>query len=184
MNGGFILLLNGCSSSGKTSIARELQRAAPELQLVHISLDAFRAMEPDGFWAPDRRADWPARLAALCHAINDAARAYTRQGQNVILDHVLSREAWSYLDADLSAERMYLVRVQCDLQVAEAREAKRADRAAGLARSQRDSVHAGRSYDLTVDTSHSSAGAVADSLRDWIQRHPDPVQLACRGAAP
>ena len=57
MDIGRIVVLNGASSAGKTSIARELQRMLPVAYL-HVQLDAFRAMEPPGYFegiAPELR---------------------------------------------------------------------------------------------------------------------------------
>ncbi len=93
---GFVLVLNGCSSSGKTAIAKVLQQSQP-LALLHLQLDAFRAREPEGYFGPDQRHQAPLRVAALCRAMHAAAREYALHGQNVILDHVLSAEAWQYL---------------------------------------------------------------------------------------
>jgi chloramphenicol 3-O phosphotransferase len=175
MNTGFIILLNGCSSSGKTSLAHALQRAAPDLHLLHVSLDAFRSMEPRDYWATEYRLHWPDRLAALCHAINAATKQFTSYGQNVILDHVLSKEAWNHLIADLGGESMYLVRVHCPLALAEAREARRPDRIPGLARAQWESVHIGHDYDFTVDTSAIDSESAAAMFLSWFRGQPRPV---------
>lgn len=182
MNRGFVLLLNGCSSSGKTSLARALQRAAPDLQLMHVSLDSFRSMEPEGYWSREQKDQWPTRVAALCHAINATTKQYISHGQNVVLDHVLSKEAWSFLEADLANEPVYLVRVECALSVAEAREAGRRDRTSGLARSQWDSIHLGRDYDLIVDTSTTSPAGLAESVLRWIRNNPQPAALAAKSS--
>lgn len=180
---GFVILLNGCSSSGKTTLAKALQEGAPDWQLLHVSLDAFRGMEPAGYWDPMRKAQWPERLAALCHAINATVKEHTRRGQNVIVDHVLSKEAWQHLEADMDAERIYLVRVHCALDVAETREARRPERAPGLARSQWASMHEGRDYDLDVDTSGRTTQSLAKDVLDWIREHPTPRAFAARRSA-
>jgi chloramphenicol 3-O phosphotransferase len=180
MSPGFIILLNGCSSSGKTSLAHALQKAAPDLHLLHVSLDAFRSMEPQGYWAAEDRSHWPARLAALCHAINATTKQYTSHGQNVILDHVLSKEAWNHLRGDLRDESMYLVRVHCSLALAEAREAQRPDRAPGLARTQWESVHLGRDYDFTVDTSTMDSESAAAMVLTWFRGQPRPAALGTK----
>lgn len=54
---GMVIVLNGASSAGKTSIAKALQ-AKLDAPYHHVQLDAFRAMEPPGYrdaweqWAP------------------------------------------------------------------------------------------------------------------------------------
>jgi len=52
-NNGCIVVLNGTSSSGKTSLATAVQAVAPE-QYLHVQLNAFRDMEPVGYFARER----------------------------------------------------------------------------------------------------------------------------------
>lgn len=47
--------------------------------------------------------------------------------------------------------------MQCAADVAEGRELARGDRVVGMARAQAVLVHAGVSYDLVVDTTHTEA---------------------------
>jgi len=48
-NPGTVIVFNGASSAGKTSIAKALQTKLGTPYL-HVQLDAFRAMEPPGYW--------------------------------------------------------------------------------------------------------------------------------------
>lgn len=150
------------------------------MRLIHVSLDAFRDMEPPGYWAEGEREEWPTRTAALCHAINAATAAYTSHRQNVVLDHVLSTDAWRYLELDLAQEFVYLIRVECPLEVLERREAVRPQRKAGLARSQFGTVHPGRDYDFVVDISKIDPDGGAEHLLAYIRGNPKPVVLADR----
>lgn len=170
---GFVLVLNGCSSAGKSSIATVLQRSQP-LALLHLQLDAFRTMEPEGYFGPDQRDLAPLRVAALCRAMHAAAREFALHGQNVILDHVLSAEAWQYLLEDFDDLPIYLVAVQCDLAELERREAERLDRKPGLARSQWSHIHEGRKYDCVVDTTRATSTACAAQVLAWLRHHPTP----------
>jgi chloramphenicol 3-O phosphotransferase len=56
------------------------------------------------------------------------------------------------------------VGVRCDSAVAAAREAARGDRIPGMAVSQANVVHAGVSYDLEVDTTHTESLACARTI--------------------
>ena len=175
-DGGIILLLNGTSSSGKTSLAKAMQSAMPERQFLHVRLDAFREMEPAGFFGASQAASAPLRVAALCRAMHAAVAEYAGHGQNVIFDHVLSAAAWHYLLEDFDKETLYLIEVQCAIGELLRREAARCDRPPGLAQSQVDAIHAGRDYDLSIDTTSSDPARCAASVREWLLR--DPAALA------
>lgn len=88
-----IIFLNGVSGSGKTSIARVLQKTlhAPYL---HVQLDAFEEMLPDRYdegGAFDWTVLFPRMLSGFHHSIGELAAA----GSNLIVDHVIvSRDGW------------------------------------------------------------------------------------------
>ena len=171
---GKVIVLNGTSSAGKTTLAAELQQAAPDLQLVHGQLDAFRAMEPPGYWSAEYKEQGPLRVEALCRAINGAVAQFVRFGQNVILDHVLTPKVCRFLLDDLAGYEVLLVKVTCSLEALELREAQRCDRAPGLAKSQLESVHASCSYDREVNTTSESPAELARSLASWLRTNPAP----------
>lgn len=170
-----IVVLNGGSSSGKSSIARSLQDLLGPTWLTLGVDDLIEALplggEPSG--VPDsvgfgadgsvtvaddfRRAEaaWYQGLAAI-----------GRYGPGLIIDEV-------FLDGRASQERLadalgdlgvLWVGVRCDPEVAAAREKGRPDRVAGMARLQAGQVHAGVSYDLVVDTTNCSAADCASSI--------------------
>jgi chloramphenicol 3-O phosphotransferase len=124
-------VLNGASSSGKTSIACALRSRVAE-PYHHLQLDAFRAMEPPGHWdgwqhqSPDVVA---LKLAALCRAMNAALVEFSRHGQNVLFDTVLSDpDAWQYVREDLVAMPVLMVGVTCSASELARREQERGDR--------------------------------------------------------
>lgn len=172
---GRVLVLNGTSSSGKTTLAKALQALLPEPHQ-HVQLDAFRAMEPTGYWDGVDNDTAKQRIAALCHAMHAAVAAFAHNGQHVILDTVLDRaSAMRYLLDDLDPIGFKLIGVHCALDELERREAGRGDRPSGLARRQFETVHAGRAYALCVDTTRTSAAACASEIATW---------LAGRGTSP
>src|SRR6478672_5517696 len=85
---GRIIVLNGTSSSGKTSLAKAMQLKS-DLAIHHVQLDAFRDMEPPGYW--DR---WEDRdevliqkmMGALCGSMYAAALQFSCHGLQVVLD--------------------------------------------------------------------------------------------------
>lgn len=183
---GRVVVLNGTSSAGKTALAVALQRAAPELQLVHVQLDAFRAMEPPGYWSSDYVEQGALRVEALCRAINSAVAQFARFGQNVILDYVLTPTACRFLVEDLTVYELLLVKVECSLEQLALRESRRGDRTPGLAKSQLDSVHAACSYDFEVNTTFNSPPELARMLATWLRTRPRPeaIKRMHRGCAP
>ncbi|CAJ0792709.1 Chloramphenicol 3-O phosphotransferase [Ralstonia holmesii] len=170
---GAIVVLNGPSSAGKSTLSKYLCENLVEHHL-HIELDAFRNMEPIGYWDVERQLA-QVRVAALCRAMNATAATFSRHGQSVIVDHVLSSDAWHYMLEDLIDLPVFLVGVFCSLEVLIDRERNRGDRKIGLAESQFASIHASRHYDCVVDTSSASEIECGRSILDWLQSRPIPT---------
>ncbi|MDP3760139.1 MAG: AAA family ATPase [Ramlibacter sp.] len=171
---GRIVVLNGPSSAGKSSLARALQECAPD-PFLHVQLDVFRDMEPPGYFRKGQPEVSALRLAALCRAMNATCAEYARHGQNVLLDHALPAQGWRYLAEDLDSFAVLLVGVRCSLEKLEARERSRGDRPIGLAASQVLEIHAGRSYDFEVDTTARSVGDCAAAVGEWLAGLPRPT---------
>jgi chloramphenicol 3-O phosphotransferase len=177
MNAPTIILLNGSSSSGKSTIARSLQRRI-EPQPVLIGLDSFVFGHLPPAWLDSpygcsftEAADGSVHLSlgegglALAKAFHRAVIALADCGLSVIVDDVLF-EDWLLQDW-LEATRMhevYFVGVRCDLAEAERREVERGDRRPGQARSHFEKVHAHGIYDAIVDTTSTSPRVCAQDL--------------------
>jgi len=174
---GLLVVLNGTSSAGKSTLARALQARLPG-DYLHVALDAFRAMEPAGYFGPGARPQHGLRLAALCRALHGTCATYLAHGQNVLLDHVLDPAAWRHLADDLAGHRVLLVAVHCDADELARRERQRPDRAPGLAASQRVAIHHQRRYDFSVDTTSCSADDCAAAVATWLATGPQPAAFA------
>lgn len=170
---GAIVVLNGPSSAGKSTLSRFLCENLDEHHL-HVELDVFRNMEPPNYWAVEKPLV-QIRVAALCRAINATAATFSRHGQPVIVDHVLSTDAWRYMLEDLVGLPVFIVGVFCALDVLIDRERMRGDRKIGLAESQYDAIHAGRHYDHVVDTSSASEIDCGQAVLKWLQSGPIPA---------
>jgi chloramphenicol 3-O phosphotransferase len=163
-----VVLLHGTSSSGKTTVARAMQRLSDD-PWVYLGIDTFwsaidgRWMEhgshaADGFlWTPSARiVPGPVgqRLAAGMRA---AVGALARAHNDVLVDDVFVDSAWlEDWRQVLVGVAWVLVGVLAPLEVLEERERARGDRIAGEARAQVGAIHRGIQYDLTVDTSEQS----------------------------
>jgi chloramphenicol 3-O-phosphotransferase len=155
---GRIAVLNGPSSSGKTTLARRT-RDVLGTSAVALSLDDF-------FTAvhPARRNDW-ALFLSLTHVLFDAAASFCRQGFDVVVDTVFERpECLAACRLTLPSFPLVLVRVDCPVDVLSERERLGGDRRPGLAEDQARRVHIGCIYDLELDTSISTPDACAREI--------------------
>lgn len=172
-----IIVLNGTSSAGKSSLARALQ-ARMTTPIQHLQLDAFRRMEPNDYWeAWDQQDPTLVALkhAALCRAMHAALSEYARHGLDVIFDTVLRhRDDSRYLLEDLDGLPVYLVGVNCALDELTRREQDRGDREIGLAAGQFKTIHLGKVYDFQVDTTTSSTEQCASEVLAWLDGQPLP----------
>ena len=181
MSNGTIIILNGTSSSGKTSIVHALQEVLEEPYL-DGGIDKFIWMLPDRYLD---RPLWDEVLGLATQAgpvghtlvagMHQAIAALSRAGNNVIADHVLVEAAWlrecTHLFSDLPA---FFVGVRCPLEVLERREKERRNRTGGQAKAQFGVVHAHGIYDLEVDTSISSPEACARQIKARIESGNPP----------
>ncbi|SMF58722.1 chloramphenicol 3-O phosphotransferase [Tistlia consotensis] len=173
---GRILLLNGSSSAGKSSIAKALQEIAAEPWL-HVAMDDFLDMLPAACWGHAQGVVFEpveeAGAAALAvrsgpvaeralTGMREAVAALARAGNDLIVDEVLLGGAAADYRARLAGLEVRWIGVFAPLAVLEARERARGDRRLGLARWQHERVHEGVDYDLTVG---SAAATPLDCAR-------------------
>lgn len=164
MNSIGVIVLNGPSSSGKSTLARALHQALPGYWL-RWSLDEYlTAVEPPRFkQAPEEvPPEVPRRMFTGFHqAVGAIACAENR----LILDHVILKpEWWRELREAVGDSRLFTVAVTCPLPELERRERVRGDREIGLARSQVPLVHAHGPHDLVLDTSASPLDMCVDRV--------------------
>ncbi len=178
-----IILLNGVGSSGKSSIAKELQKIAGK-PFLHIQMDDFCAMlpeslqdHPDGFSFQEISENGkplvviktgPVGERAL-RGMRHAIAAMAAQGNNLIVDDVMLENEREEYEALLSGFETFFVGVFAPLEVLEARERQRGDRMIGLARWQYDRVHRGKRYDLEVDSGGLGPQECATLIKQKLQ---------------
>ncbi|MEW2626325.1 AAA family ATPase [Streptomyces sp. NPDC048106] len=169
---GLIIFLNGTSSSGKSSIAKELLRVLDEPSF-HMPVDAFHAMRTRREISPE---ELPAVLRRTWMGFHRAVAGMAAAGNNVVVDHVLS-EDWRLLDCLelFTAPDVVLVGVRCSLEELQRREQARGDRPAGLAARQFERVHAHGLYDIECDTTESSPLDCARRISAFLPRRPTPT---------
>ena len=188
---GKIVILNGTSSSGKTSIVKALQEMLEE-PFLDAGLDRFLWMLPKRYlerplW--DDVLGLASRAGEMGHQLvsgmHRSILAMSKSGNNLIADHVLVEPRWLAECVDLfEGFPAYLVGVRCPLEVLEQREKSRYDRTLGQARLQFNLVHAHGLYDMEVDTSISGPEECALQIIGRLQESPIALHLLKERLAP
>ncbi len=172
-----VLVLNGASSSGKSSIALELHGLLPRPflafgvdTLVASLPPASSTHEPGIVFGPDGVVAVGDSFRQLQHTWYQGLEAIARDDVGFIIDEVLlgGRESQDRLRSALGGLRVVWVGVRCDLEVAVAREVARPERTQGMTSSQAMIVHEGVQYDLQVDTTTNTALECATTIADYV----------------
>ena len=176
MKHGRVILLNGTSSAGKTTLAFAMQRLWPG-PLQHIALDQFRdgmagryrGMNAQGHEpgtrglnvVPATASDGTAFTALhfgdvgrlTLAGMRRAVAAFATTGIDVVVDDLLLEASFlhDYLVV-LKGLAVTFVGVRCPLAVVDQRESARPGRFPGTAAGHFHSVHAHCRYDIEVDT--------------------------------
>ena len=176
-----VIILNGVGSVGKSSTARALQTMTIE-PFLHVAMDAFVDMlpqrmlgHPDGLifetiqdqGSPSIIVRTGPVIERAMQGMRHAVAAMAAAGNNLIVDEVMieGTKKQEYR-AFLSRFDARFVGLFAPLDVLEARERQRGDRAVGLARWQYERVHSGMVYDLEIDTSAITPLKAAMQIRD------------------
>ncbi len=189
---GTILILNGASSSGKTTLLRLLQDQLVEPYL-EVGIDKFIWMLPKRYlevphWHEIFEYHWVEQAGrrrlevcagpqgkVLFSGMHQAIATLARSGCNVLADHVLIEPEWVAECARLfSGLPAYLIGVRCSLEVLEERERARKDRTLGQARAYHEKVHAHGLYDLEVNTGIDDPDTCAQQVIDFLASKPVP----------
>lgn len=148
---GRIILLNGVSSSGKTTLARSLVGGLPGF--FPLGLDDFDGLIES---MEDREGGRLIPVATERY-FHRTLRMFADSGLSLVADHILHDEGTrSDFYETLRGCEVLLVGLRCPLEAAERREKERGDRPLGLARRQAAFVHRLEVYDLELDTSRDS----------------------------
>jgi chloramphenicol 3-O phosphotransferase len=186
MEKGKLIMLNGTSSAGKTSIVNCLHGRLPGLTL-NLGLDKFLNTMHERWFLQPQWNDIMGKSNAsglqgdqLISGMHHALEGLLRRGHTVISDHVLIEKSWVAEAGKLfSGHVAYLIGVHCPVEVIEQRERDRKNRTLGSARLQFDVVHKWihhcGGYDLELDSSVSTPEASAERILQFLESNPKPL---------
>ncbi len=184
-----IIVLNGASSSGKTTIARALQDLWPR-PLFLTGIDTIllgwpesyatfpgddgslaepstgvrivRGFGPAPSWIPEFGVDFHS-VMRLAHE----SWASMSKGVNLVIDHVLIDTTLRNQARDTLVGAFW-VGVMCDVDELIRRETDRGDRRVGFASGTSAVVHREMNYDLVIDTTATSTELLARQVYDAV----------------
>lgn len=183
---GQMILLNGASSSGKSSLARAVQGVI-EQPFWHISIDHLR----DSGVLPSARIKsgefaWRAMREPFFIGFETSLLAYLRAGNSLIVEHIMESEAWLHrLVGILAGQDVFFVGVHCDLAELERRELARGDRPVGDARRDFFRIHEYCLYDFEVDGTRPVEDNAETVIAAWQARQtPSAFARLAQGERP
>ena len=160
-----IILLNGPSSSGKSTLAKNLQTLLKETrseQYEIASIDDFMKISTEETIYED---DVFEISGDLCEAVLDMIKT----AHGVIIDHVITSERiFAQLKEMLNGYPLFTVHVECPLEVLIAREEARHNRCIGSAEASYTYLYPKDGYDLTVNTHSRTSKECAARILEAI----------------
>ena len=155
-----VILLNGPSSAGKSSIARALRQTLQQSgrDTVVISLDDYLHMsKKEPIWEDDVFAVMP----QMCEDISAALQ----HGKTLIVDHVItSPRIYGALTEAVQGFSLKTVLVSCAVETLRKREAERGDRCVGSAEASLQYLYPKTGYELCLDSGEAAPADLAEKL--------------------
>ncbi|MBI2352838.1 hypothetical protein HYV11_01175 [Candidatus Dependentiae bacterium] len=190
---GTVIILNGPSASGKSSIQKEFQYLMMPNLWIKLGIDSlFDNPMPDinndnvTFWQEKNQIRWITTSKdqknntiitlftgeegnKVAYGMNSAIAAYAKNGCNIIVDYIAYKKEWlDDLQIKLKNIKTFLVKVSIPLTVLEEREASRNTSPKGHARSHYDYVYCNIAYDFEVNSDKESAVEIAKKIKEKI----------------
>ena len=189
-----IIFLNGNSSTGKSVIARALMRQS-ERPFLYFSVDhlvnfwideKFIAFEdePKSWFFKQHIIDTSTPIDVhgpnpqqLHWDVIESLAGFIQKGYDLIIDEVL----WDigiferFSSILVQSDKVFIVKIICNLIEAERREGLRKDRLKGIARSLSSQVYKEPpAYDLTIDTTYTPANECAKTILQFTDKNKEP----------
>ena len=190
MTSGRLIVLNGNSSAGKSTVAGLLQAELPE-PFLHTGIDHFLHRIPEQLIGPPgggTARGWEVSFAngemtgapratplgyQIINGVFAAIAAYCRAGNNAIVDTVFyDPQALKLARDNFAGLGVFSVGLHCDLAEAERRETSRGDRAPGGAAAFHALAHLHVRYDLSLDVTDMHAAQAAHRIASAYSKRP------------
>lgn len=187
---GTVIILNGPSAAGKSSIIKAFQEKRTEPWL-SVGIDnLFVAVLPPKFYLEDKpehhlvmrgqaTEDEQGKLFTLyfgdegrkvIKGMHGAIAAYARAGNDVIVDYIMYEQSWlDDLKKSLQGLPVIFVGITAPLEIITQREILRKTSPEGHARSLHESVHKGWTYDLEINTGAVTPEQAADNISHYLE---------------
>ena len=160
-----IILLNGPSSSGKSSLSRALRELiarerSENYEIVsiddHMKISTSETIYEDDVYEIS---------GEMCEKIRELYDA----GNGVVIDHVITSERiYDQLIDSMAPVKADTVHIVCPLEVLLKREEERGDRCAGSAEASYTYLYPKEGYDVEVDTGSLSSAEAARKIFDTL----------------
>jgi chloramphenicol 3-O-phosphotransferase len=195
---GWVVILNGTASAGKTTLVEEIRRRADGVWVVFAQDHFAQSLVPrwvhvDGghvgnasglHFVRDAGGSMHVEVGEVGRRVlrgfRFAAAACARVGNDVLVDESMFDEAgWTDWNEALNGLPTLWVQVACDVDECVRREAARSDRTQiqGVARGHFDLVHRSVRYDLSVDLTEGDVVTAAEQIlraTQWARRTSIP----------
>jgi chloramphenicol 3-O phosphotransferase len=174
---GTIIVINGPSSAGKTTLALALQKQI-DIPFIRFSFDLF--LDYGALPREQLRSgqfSWEQMRPSVFRGLHQCLPALATAGNNVIFDHIIETKAWLYELVSLVSELdVFFVGLHCSLAELERREAQRGDRRPGEARQDFETVQNIPTYDLEINSEEPLEENVRLVIQAWKARqHPSAL---------
>jgi chloramphenicol 3-O phosphotransferase len=168
---GKIIILNGPSSAGKSTLALELRHQL-EIPFLRFSFDLF--IDNDVLPMDQIKSgtfSWKDMRPAVFEGVRRCVPVLAAAGNNLIFDHIIeSQEEMDYLVQLLADFDVFFVGLHCSLEELERRELARGDRRQGEARTDLETVHTFGHYDFELNSENPPEENAAHLIEAWHKR--------------
>lgn len=169
MKKGTIIYLNGVTSTGKTSISRELQKQSDKL-IYNLSNDMIAYILNRERY----KADYWRTLFNTIYVMYDLAVMLTDQGHDVIIDGMIVNPPgisghYEHIKHTFRESNLVVVEVYCPLEECKRRNIERGDRGVDQSDQQDETMVRDVIHDLTVNSFENDSATCAARILEYLK---------------